>query len=96
MYRISSSWVDMLIYYIILFEVMYLADTFLRADQNQQRVNICEEARVITGNKSWIYGYDPETKQQSSQWKSPNSLRLKELRQVKSKVKSMLIIFFDI
>jgi hypothetical protein len=28
--------------------------------------------------------------------KSPNSLRLKEVRKVKSKVKSMLIIFFDI
>jgi hypothetical protein len=32
----------------------------------------------------------------SSQWKSPNSLRLKKARQVKSKVKGMLIIFFDI
>jgi hypothetical protein len=24
------------------------------------------------GDVSWIYGYDPETKQKSSQWKSPN------------------------
>jgi phage portal protein BeeE len=37
-----------------------------------------------------------ETKQQSSKSKSPNSLRPKKVRQVKSKVKSMLIIFFDI
>jgi hypothetical protein len=37
-----------------------------------------------------------ETKQQSSQWKSPNSLRLKEVKQAKSKVKSMLFIFYDI
>jgi outer membrane lipoprotein-sorting protein len=69
---------------------------FLTADQKQQRVNICEElcqiasddatflSIVITGDKSWIYEYDAETKQQSSQWK------------MKSKVKSMLIIFFDI
>jgi hypothetical protein len=61
----------------------------LTADQKQQCVNICEYFRqiasndatflyrVITGDKSWIYGYDPETKQQSSQWKSPNSPRLK-------------------
>jgi hypothetical protein len=42
------------------------------------------------------YGYDPETKQQSSQWKSPRSLRPEMARHVKSKVKSMLIIFFDI
>jgi hypothetical protein len=25
----------------------------------------------MTGDKSWMYDYDPETKQQSSQWKSP-------------------------
>jgi hypothetical protein len=61
---------------------------------------LCDDAtflsRVITGGKNWIYGYDPETKQQSSQWKSPNLPRPKKTRQVKSKVKSMLIIFFDI
>jgi histone-lysine N-methyltransferase SETMAR len=50
----------------------------LIADQKQQHVNVCEELhqiasdnaiflyRVITGDESWIYGYDPETKQQSS------------------------------
>jgi hypothetical protein len=77
----------------------------LTAGQKQQRVNGCKElqitsndaiflSRVITGDQSWTYGYDPETQQQSS--KSPNSLRPKKMRQVKSKVKSMLIIFFDI
>jgi hypothetical protein len=30
---------------------------------------------VITGDKGYIYGYDPETKQQFSQWRSPNSPR---------------------
>ena len=25
--------------------------------------------KVITGDESWVYGYDPETKAQSSQWK---------------------------
>jgi hypothetical protein len=80
----------------------------LIADQKQQCVNVCEElrqitlhdvtflSRVITGDERWIYGYDPETNQQSSQWKSPNSPRLKKVTWVKSKVKSMLIIFFDI
>jgi hypothetical protein len=53
----------------------------LTVDQNQQSV-ICDElrqiasddttflSRIITGDESWIYGYDLETKQQSSQWKS--------------------------
>ena len=51
---------------------------------------------VITGDESWVYGYDPETKQQSSQWKIPTSPRPKKARQVKSNLKSMIITFFDI
>jgi DNA polymerase IIIc chi subunit len=61
----------------------------LTADQKQQQqpINVCTElrqpasgdetflCRVITIVKSWVYGYDPETKQQSSQWKSPKSPR---------------------
>jgi hypothetical protein len=54
---------------------------------------LCDNAtimsRVITDDESWICSYDPETKQQSSQWRRPNSPR-----QVKSKVNSMFIIFF--
>ena len=51
--------------------------------------------KVITGDESWVYGYDPETKQQSSQWKRPDEPRPKKARQSRSHVKSMLIIFFD-
>ena len=51
--------------------------------------------KVITGDESWVYGHDPETKQQSSQWKRPDEPRLKKARQSRSHVKSMLIIFFD-
>jgi hypothetical protein len=45
------------------------------------------------GDESWIYGYDPETKQQSSQWKSPQSLRAKKTQQVQSSTKGMLVVF---
>jgi hypothetical protein len=51
--------------------------------------------KVITGEESWCYAYDPETKQQSSKWKSSNSSRSKKVRQVKSNFKMMLISFFD-
>jgi len=51
---------------------------------------------VITGGKCWVYGYDPETKQMSSQWKMASSPRSKKARQVKSNFKTMLIAFFDI
>lgn len=27
---------------------------------------------IITGDESWCYSNDPKTKQQSSQWKTPN------------------------
>lgn len=50
---------------------------------------------VITGDESWVYGYDPETKAQSSQWKHPESPRPKKVRQSRSNVKVMLTVFFD-
>jgi histone-lysine N-methyltransferase SETMAR len=79
----------------------------LTNDQKQRRINMCLElwekanedptfiSRIIMGDESWIYGYDPETKQQSSLWKSPQSPRVKKARQVRSSTKSMLIVFFD-
>jgi hypothetical protein len=47
------------------------------------------------GEESWISGCDPETKQQSLQWKSPQSPRAKMALQVRSLTQSMLIVFFD-
>jgi hypothetical protein len=52
---------------------------FLTADQAQQQGNFCDElshiasddanflSSVISSDENWIYGYDPETKRQSSQ-----------------------------
>jgi len=57
----------------------------LTQDQKDSRVAICQELKetvkndptfnlnVITGNESIVYAYDPETKLQSSQWKSTGS-----------------------
>jgi hypothetical protein len=50
---------------------------------------------IITGDETWVYGYDVETKVQSSQWVSKMSLRPKKARQVRSHVKVMLTVFFD-
>jgi len=78
----------------------------LSVDQKQQRLDVCLDLKenvangpsflsnVITGDKTWVYAYDPETKTQPSQWKSPGSPRLKKARQVRSNIKSMLICFF--
>ena len=50
---------------------------------------------VITGDESNVYAYDLETKLQSSQWKSPGSPKPKKARMPKSKLKQILICFFD-
>jgi len=59
----------------------------------------CEDVQflknIVTGDESWVYGYDPETKQQLSQWKGPMPLRPKKGRQVQNKTKVMLLVFFD-
>ena len=52
--------------------------------------------RVITGDETWIFEYDPENKHQSCQWKSLMSPRPKKARLSKLKVKVMLITFFDV
>ena len=76
----------------------------LTEEQKQRRVTICQDllerqndilGRVIIGDETWVYQYDPETKRQSAQWKTVNSPRPKiPLVQIKSQ--NMLLTFFDI
>ena len=49
--------------------------------------------RVIIGDETWVYQYDPETKRQSAQWETANSPRPKTFRQSKSRIKTMLLTF---
>ena len=53
-------------------------------------------SRVITGDESWILEYGPQTKRQSREWRTTKSPRPTKARMNKSKIKSMLICFFDI
>ncbi|UYV80928.1 CLCN3 [Cordylochernes scorpioides] len=52
--------------------------------------------KVITGDETWVYGYDPETKRQSMEWKGKDEPRMKKSRLCKSKNKVLLVTFFDI
>ena len=66
--------------------------------QKESRVAICQDLKetvindptlllnVITGDESVVYAYNPETKLQSSQWKSPGSLRPKKARMQKMQI----------
>ena len=73
--------------------------------QKENRVTVSQELfdrsnadenflkNVITGDETWVYGYDVETKVQSSQWMGKLSPRPKKARQSRSNVKVMLIFF---
>jgi len=62
----------------------------LSEDQRANRLDVCHEmkdqlkndpdflSKIIKGDESWCYGHDPETKQQSSQWKSASSQETKK------------------
>nr|CAH7751414.1 unnamed protein product [Callosobruchus chinensis] len=80
----------------------------LTPEQKENRKNICIDImqqleadpglleKVVTCDKTWIFQYDPETKRQSMHWKTQSSPRMKKARMSKSKLKAMLIIFFDV
>ena len=80
----------------------------LTPEQKANRKNICSDImeritedpelieKVVTCDETWIFQYDPETKRQSMHWKTPTSPRAKKARMSKSKLKVMLIVFFDI
>lgn len=50
---------------------------------------------IVTGDETWCFQYDPETKRQSAKWQAPSEPKPKKSRLEKSKVKSMLICFYD-
>ena len=80
----------------------------LHEGQKEWHVQVCQDIleqletepnllkRVVTGDESWIFEYDPLTKRQSHEWKSALSPRPKKARLFKSKTKVMLITFFDV
>ena len=80
----------------------------LNEEQMERRVQVCDDIlermktepdllrRVVTGDESWIFEYDPLTKRQSLEWKSATSPRPKKARRFKSRMKVMLIAFFDV
>jgi len=51
--------------------------------------------KIITGDETWWFAYDPETNGQSSEWVGERFPRPKKLKFRKSHIKIMLINFFD-
>ena len=79
----------------------------LTEEKKLQRLNACRDIlkkveadgklleNVITGEKSWVFQYNPETKRRSCHLKSASSPRPKKVRMERLQVKEMLITFFD-
>lgn len=72
--------------------------------EKQRRVDVCETLLsdyqdhlkcIITGDETWIYAYDLETTDQSSEYRAKGEARPKRPRQSRSKIKVMLTVFFD-
>ena len=75
----------------------------LTKEQKQRRVTICQDlldrqdgilGRVITGDETWVYQDDPETKRQSTQWKTANSPTTKKIPSVQIKSQNNVADFF--
>jgi len=79
----------------------------LSAQRKANRLEICQDLlgrleiqpnflnKVITGDESRVFNYDPETKWQSAEWHTKIYPRLKKARMSRSKVKTMIIVFFN-
>jgi len=81
---------------------------YLNADQNPQRCRSSEQlseffrrdpnnflSRLVTMDETWLYHYDPETKQQSVEWRHSGSSCPKKFRGQKSAGKIIASIFWD-
>jgi len=79
----------------------------LKKDQKRQCCQLSEQLleffrfdpndfllRLLTMDETWLYHYDPETKQQSMEWRHSGSLRPKKFRVQKSAGKVLASIFF--
>ena len=79
----------------------------LTAEQREDRVTSCQDIavmanadknsfnKIITGDETWYFAYDPKTKQQNSEWIGETSPWPKKLKFQMSHIKNMLIIFFN-
>ncbi|UYV73168.1 hypothetical protein LAZ67_10002077 [Cordylochernes scorpioides] len=83
-------------------------DSDKKEEQKDVRMDVCKNMvemtrtdpewmqKIITGDETWVYQDDPETKCQSSKWIERGQPKPKKARFTKSKVKTLLVTIFDI
>ncbi|KAK3799631.1 hypothetical protein RRG08_059677 [Elysia crispata] len=65
---------------------------FLRRFQTEQNDFL---GRIITGDETWVYSWDPETKRQSAEWRNFDEPRPEKVRRKQGALKVMHMISFD-
>jgi len=80
---------------------------YLTPEQKDQRIAACQDLiatadsdpdffkKILTGDETWCFAYDPTTKRQSTAWVGETSPWPKKLRFQKCRVKTMLVTFFN-
>lgn len=71
-----------------------------RAEISKEMVSMVDSdptviQRIITGDETWVYEYDTQTRHQSSEWRAKDEPRPKKPRRFQSKKKVMLTVFID-
>ena len=70
--------------------VQYAKDIIKTAHRNKNFLN-----SIVAEDETWCFRYDPATKRQSAEWKSPASPKGKKVCLQKSKMETMLLCFYD-
>ena len=63
-------------------------DIIAMADADKKCLN-----KIITGDETWCFDYDPKRKRQSSEWVGETSTRPRKLKFQRSRIKIILITF---
>ena len=79
----------------------------MKEDHKTERVRRCTQLlehhhgdptfleRIITGDETWVYHFEPESKRRSMEWCHPTSSRTKKFKAQNSAGKIMATVFLD-
>ncbi|UYV72341.1 hypothetical protein LAZ67_9002711 [Cordylochernes scorpioides] len=77
---------------------------FLTNEQKLCRLATCEDMlemtrtdpewkdKIITGDETWVYGYDPEAKRQSAEWRGQGEPRPKKIQDIEIQKQGQTVI----
>ena len=78
----------------------------LTPEQSEDRVTSCQDIiamadadknffnKISTGDETWCFAYEPQTKRQCSEWAGETSPWPKKLKFQRSRIKTLLTVFF--